>query len=97
MYTTDHTVSQQLGARTHQADAAAHHHNPITGHTAWVLLDGIGDREHVAAWTPRTALALAGTAAVSGTRVRRSSWPVPSCTPSAPTSITRRSGRRTPP
>ncbi|WP_405018029.1 protein phosphatase 2C domain-containing protein [Kitasatospora sp. NBC_00070] len=66
VFITDHTLAQQLGARAHQADAAAHHHNPITGHRAWVLLDGIGDREHVADWTPRTALALASAAAGLG-------------------------------
>ncbi|WP_405017257.1 protein phosphatase 2C domain-containing protein [Kitasatospora sp. NBC_00070] len=66
MYTTNHTVSQQLGARTHQADATAHHLDPDSGHRAWVLLDGIGDREHVADWTPRTALALASSAAGLG-------------------------------
>ncbi|MGW2397055.1 hypothetical protein ACWCYY_10925 [Kitasatospora sp. NPDC001664] len=63
---TAFSVSQHTGDRTHQADATAHHHNPITGHTAWVLLDGIGDREHTATWTPGAARALAATAAGLG-------------------------------
>ncbi|MFD8695366.1 PP2C family protein-serine/threonine phosphatase [Kitasatospora purpeofusca] len=66
MFTTRQTASQHIGSRTHQADATALDDNPGTGHRAWVLLDGIGDREHIAAWAPTTALALARTAARLG-------------------------------
>ncbi|MET8546860.1 hypothetical protein ABZW03_40560 [Kitasatospora sp. NPDC004799] len=66
MFTTRHTTSQHIGSRTHQADATAHYDNAVTGHRAWVLLDGIGDRDHTAAWTPTAARALAMTAAYVG-------------------------------
>ncbi|MFC5664101.1 PP2C family protein-serine/threonine phosphatase [Kitasatospora misakiensis] len=66
MFTTHQTASQHIGSRTHQADATAFDTNPDTGHRAWVLLDGIGDREHTAAWVGPTALMLARTAARLG-------------------------------
>ncbi|MFJ9697395.1 PP2C family protein-serine/threonine phosphatase [Kitasatospora sp. NPDC101183] len=66
MFTTNQTASQHIGSRTHQADATAHHDDPDTGHRAWVLLDGIGDREHTAAWTRSAAPALAELAAELG-------------------------------
>ncbi|MET8546900.1 PP2C family serine/threonine-protein phosphatase [Kitasatospora sp. NPDC004799] len=66
MFTTRHAASQHIGSRTHQADATAHHHDPDTGRTAWVLLDGIGDHEHTAAWVRTTAPALAALAARRG-------------------------------
>ncbi|MER8099415.1 hypothetical protein [Kitasatospora sp. NPDC094016] len=66
MFTTRQTASQHIGSRTHQADATAHHHDPDTGRRVWVLLDGIGDRVHTAAWVGTTALALARLAARRG-------------------------------
>ncbi|MFJ6770275.1 PP2C family protein-serine/threonine phosphatase [Kitasatospora sp. NPDC091257] len=63
---TRQTASQHTGSRTYQADTTAHHHDPDTGHRAWVLLDGIGDRIHTAAWVGTASLALARTAASIG-------------------------------
>ncbi|MFD8596122.1 hypothetical protein ACFV1L_14065 [Kitasatospora sp. NPDC059646] len=66
MFTTSQTTSQHIGSRTHQCDTTAHHHNPATGHRAWVLLDGIGDHDHTAAWIDTAAPALAQLAARLG-------------------------------
>ncbi|MFB7904845.1 PP2C family protein-serine/threonine phosphatase [Kitasatospora sp. NPDC056076] len=66
MFTTRQTASQHIGSRTYQADATAYDDNADTGHRAWVLLDGIGDRVHTAAWVRTTSLALARAAARLG-------------------------------
>ncbi|MGW3179662.1 PP2C family protein-serine/threonine phosphatase [Kitasatospora sp. NPDC001119] len=66
MHTTTHAAAQALGARTFQCDATAHHDDPGTGHQAWVLLDGIGDRRHVSEWVPGIARDLAVLAARLG-------------------------------
>ncbi|MFI6153304.1 hypothetical protein ACIBCA_11470 [Kitasatospora sp. NPDC051170] len=66
MFTTRHTTSQHIGSRNHQVDATAHRDDPDTGHRAWVLLDGIGDRVHTAAWVRTAAPALAQLAARLG-------------------------------
>ncbi|MER6361344.1 mucin-2 [Kitasatospora sp. NPDC001527] len=66
MFTTHQTASQHIGSRTHQADTTAYDENSVTGHRAWVLLDGIGDRLHTAIWVRAAALGLAQTAAHLG-------------------------------
>ncbi|MFF2657254.1 mucin-2 [Kitasatospora sp. NPDC058032] len=66
MFTAHQTASQRIGSRIHQADATAYDDNSAAGHRAWVLLDGIGDRAHTAAWVGPTALRLARLAARLG-------------------------------
>ncbi|MER6364809.1 mucin-2 [Kitasatospora sp. NPDC001527] len=66
MFTTHQTASQHIGSRTHQCDTTAYDENSVTGHRAWVLLDGIGDRLHTAIWVRAAALGLAQTAAHLG-------------------------------
>ncbi|MFG2404242.1 PP2C family protein-serine/threonine phosphatase [Streptomyces brevispora] len=60
-----HATAQLTGGRDNQCDATAVYTTP-NGTRAYVLLDGIGDTEHVREWTRAAARRLARTAARHG-------------------------------
>jgi serine/threonine protein phosphatase PrpC len=63
--TRPYATAQQIGGRSHQCDATAVTVGP-DGLRAYALLDGIGDREEVRAWTRVAARRLARSAARRG-------------------------------
>ncbi|MGW3699427.1 hypothetical protein ACWD7C_36345 [Streptomyces sp. NPDC005134] len=60
-----YACAQNLGLRDHQCDATAVRTDP-SGARAYVLLDGVGDREYVREWTRTAARRLARAAARHG-------------------------------